>query len=145
MNNKEIYMKAESFDDFQNQMPYYSDDFQAVDEQSGQKYDKASWFATGKQLQDAFPDLKNFNDEIKEEGDQLLVTSHWEGTFTNPFDLSMLGMGVIQPSGKKVVFPPAKVRHSFKDGKITRSVVLNTGPEAGFAGILKALGVSMPG
>jgi hypothetical protein len=143
MDKREIYKKVEVFGGFENQKQYYADDFQAVDENSGQIYDKEGWFSMGKVIQSAFPDIKNVVDEIKDDGDNLLITSHWVGTFTNPFDLTALGMGMVPASGKKLVFPSAKVRYSFKGDQIAHVVVLNTGPEAGFGGILKTLGVSM--
>jgi hypothetical protein len=73
----------------------------------------------------------------------VVVTSHWEGTFVNDFDLSALGLGVAPATGKAVVFPTSTIRISFDGDQISRIHDPATGPDVGTAGFLKALGVEL--
>jgi hypothetical protein len=72
-----------------------------------------------------------------------MLTSHWEGTFVNDFDLSAMGLGVAPATGKAVVFPTSTIRISFDGDKISRIHDPATDPDAGPAGFFKALGMEM--
>jgi hypothetical protein len=120
---------------------YLSDDFQWSDESGNEPMDKASWGAMAQPIESAFPDLSVVIDDIREDGDEAVVTSHYSGTFTNDLDLSAAGMGVIPATGKALIFPAQRDRVSFDGDKITEIHNLETGPDAGIAGFLKALGV----
>jgi hypothetical protein len=143
MNKRELVIKAFGFADFEAVKSLFSDDFQFTDGSGGPALDKAAWFGMGATLIAAFPDMEEIFDEVKEDGEQLIVRDHWVGTFTNPLDLSAAGAGVIPPSGKKVVFPDSTVRVSFKGDQISSVDIINPGPDSGLAGIFKALGVSL--
>ena len=121
---------------------YYADGFQLISS-SGPPFDKDATLMMRRLMKEAMPDIKTIIDDLREDGDDVLVTSHWEGTFTNDFDLSALGMGVVPATGKLVVFPTASVRVSFEGDKISKVYDPATGPDAGVAGFVKALGVEM--
>jgi hypothetical protein len=121
---------------------YYSDDFQWTDALGSPPMDKATWLAMGQLMESAFPDIATVIEDIREEGDDVVITSHWSGTFTNDFDLSALGVGVVPATRKAVVFPTSTVRISFDGDKISKVHDPRSGPDAGMAGFLKVLGVN---
>ena len=59
------------------------------------------------------------------------------------FDLSPLGLGVVPATGKAFDTPPGTSRVSFDNGKISKMYGLDTGPDVGMAGLLKALDVEL--
>jgi nicotinamidase-related amidase len=122
---------------------YYTDDFQLTNAQGAPPSDKDAALAMAQLMQSAMPDIKTVVENIREDGDDVVLTSHWEGTFTNDFDLSALGMGIVPATGKAVVFPTSTIRMSFDGDKISRIHDPATDPDAGLAGFFKALGVEM--
>ena len=139
MNKLDIVKTAFRFDDFERSMEYFSDDFQATDSVGGPPMDKAAWFGMGAMMKASFPDIDYAFDDIKLEGEDVLVIGRFKGTFKNDFDLSAMNMGVIPASGKEVDFPASTSRVSFEGDKISRSHELDTGSDAGIAGFLSAL------
>ncbi len=117
----------------------YTDDFQFTNELGGPPMDKSAWLGMSDLMESALPDISTVYEDIREEGDSLFVTSHWEGTFTNDFDLSALGLGIIAATGKTVVIPGSTVRIDFDGDKIRAIHDPATGPDAGVAGFIKAL------
>jgi predicted ester cyclase len=142
MNRIELVKAGYNLDD-PDQYSHYSDDFLYTDAMGSPPQDRDTWLAMGRLMRSAFPDLSLVIDDIREEGDSVVVTGHFSGTFANDFDLSPLGMGVIPATGKAVEFPPATNRVSFDNGKISKMYGLDSGPDAGMAGYAKALGVDM--
>lgn len=67
----------------------------------------------GELMESALPDVSTVIEDIREEGDEVAATSHWEGTLTNDLDLSPMGAGVIPATGRAVVFPTSTVRIGF--------------------------------
>ena len=132
---------AFTFGDPENSAQYFSDDFQATDSIGGQPLDKDTWFGMGDLMTAAIPDIDYVIEDVHEEGEDVMVTGHFSGTFTNDFDLSAMGMGVIPATGKAVKFPNSTNRISFNGGKIVRSHSTDTGPNAGMAGFASALSV----
>jgi hypothetical protein len=122
---------------------YLSDDFQWSDASGNAPLDKASFSAMARPLESAFPDLSVIIEDIREDGEDAVVASHYTGTFTNDLDLSAAGMGVIPATGEVIVFPTQRDRVSFDGTKISEIYNLGTGPDAGMAAVLKALGVEM--
>jgi hypothetical protein len=122
---------------------YLSDDFQWTDSLGNPPMDKASFLAMAQPLESALPDLSIVIEDIREDGDDVLVTSHYAGTFTNDFDLSAVGMAAIPATGKAIVFPSQRDRVRFDGEKISKIHNLETGPDAGMAGFVKALGVKL--
>jgi hypothetical protein len=129
-----------SFDDFDRSANYLTDDFQGTDSVGGPTFDKAGWIGMGQMFKGSLPDIKNVIDDVREEGDSVTVTSHFTGTFTNDFDLSALGMGVIPASGEFVEFPSGTAQITFDGDQISKFHSTDTGPEAGLPGLMKALG-----
>jgi hypothetical protein len=120
---------------------YYTDDFQLTNAQGAPPSGRDENIAMGQLMLSAMPDIKTVIEDIREDGDDVVVTSHWQGTFLNDFDLSAMGMGVVPATGKAVVFPTSTVRISFKGDKISKIHDPATDPDAGPAGFFKALGV----
>ena len=143
MNKVDFMKKVYSFDNFEESQKYLSEDFQGTDSVGGPTFDKAGWVGMGQMFKGSIPDIKVVIDDIQEDGDMLTVKSHFTGTFTNDFDLSAMGMGVIPASGEFVEFPPSTAEISFEGDKVTRFHNTDTGPEAGLPGLMKALGAEM--
>jgi hypothetical protein len=122
---------------------YLSDDFQWTDALGNPPMDRTSFLAMAQPLQSALPDISVVIDDVREDGDDAVVTSHYTGTFTNDLDLSSVGMGVIPATGKEIVLPSQRDRVSLDGDKISEIHNLETGPDAGMAGSLKAFGVSL--
>jgi len=141
MNKSEIVKAAYGFNG-SGQNAYLSDDFRWTDELGSPPMDKDSFGAMGSLMGSAFPDMSMDIDGIQEEGDGLVVTSHFSGTFTNDLDLSAMGMGVIPATGKMVVFPSQRDAVSFDGDKISEIHNKETGPDAGMAGVFKKLGAA---
>jgi hypothetical protein len=141
MDNVEIVRKAFTIEHWEEGQDLLADSFQSTDEAGSPPFDKDTWFGMGQMLQASFPDLENVIDDIREEGEDVSVTSHFVGTFANDLDLSAVGLGVIPASGKKVTWPPGTSLVTLEGGKITRIHNTETGPDAGMAGFLKVLGV----
>jgi hypothetical protein len=118
---------------------YLADNFQWTDELGSPAMDRASWKGMGDLLEAAMPDLEIVIDELREEGDDVVVGTRFVGTFTNDFDLSAVGMGVIPATGKPVEIGPNLARVSFDGDKISRLHGLEAGPDAGMAGFVKAM------
>jgi hypothetical protein len=78
-------------------------------------------------------------DEIQEEGDGVVLTSHYAVTFTSDFNLSAMGAGVLPTTGRAVVFSPNTVRVRFGGDRIARVHTQDIGPDAGMPGFVKAL------
>jgi predicted ester cyclase len=138
----ELVKSAYDLDDPE-QYSHYSDDFQYSDALGGPPQDRDTWISMGQLMRSAFPDLSLVIEDSREEGDDVVVTSHFSGTFSNDMDLSPLGLGVIPSTGKTADFPSATNQVSFENGKISKMYGLDTGREAGMAGILKAFGVDI--
>jgi hypothetical protein len=143
MNKVDIMKIVFSFDNFEESQQYLSEDFQGTDSVGGPTFDKAGWTGMGQMFKGSLPDIKVVIDDVQENGYMLTVKSHFTGTFTNDFDLSAMGMGVIPANGKFVEFPPSSAEISFNGDQVTKFHNTETGPEAGLPGIMKALGAQM--
>jgi hypothetical protein len=142
MNKIELVRAAFDLDD-PDQYSHYSDDFQFTDALGNPPQDKDTFIAGGQPVRLALPDLAHVIENIREDGDDVVVASHFSGTFTNDLDLSAMGLGVIRATGKAIVWPTGSVRLSFDDGEISKMHGLDTGPDAGMPGFLRGLGVDM--
>ena len=142
MNKMDIVKVVYSFKDFEESEKYLSDDFQGTDSVGGPAFDKAGWIGMGQMFKHSLPDIKVLIDDIHEESDSVVVTSRITGTFTNDFDLTQMGMGVVPASGEMVEFPASTTQISFNGDKVSRFHNTETGPDAGLPGMLKALGAA---
>ena len=125
--------------DTPNRDSYYTDDFLFTNELGDPPMDKSAVLMMADLMASALPDIATVIEDSREEGDSVFVTSHWEGTFANDFDLSAMGLGVIPATGKVVVFPTSMVRITFDGDKICAIHDPATGPDSGMAGFIKAL------
>jgi len=141
MNKIDLVKETYSFEDLEQSNSHLSDDFQGTDAVGGPPFDKAGWVGMGQIFTHSFPDIKVVIEDIHEHGDKVMITSHYTGTFTNDFDLSAMGMGVVLASGEIVTFPSSTSEISFDGDKVSRTHDIETGPDAGFPGLLKALGM----
>jgi hypothetical protein len=141
VSKEELVKLAFDFDNLK-ENSYLSDDFQWFDGLGNAPIDKASFLAMGQPLESAFPDISVVIDDFREDGDEAVVASHYTGTFTNDLDLSAMGMGIIPATGKAIVFPSQRDRVNFDGDKISEIHNLETGPDAGMAGFLRAVGAN---
>ncbi len=122
--------------------PYLADDFQSYDRDGNVQFDRATWVGMGHMLEAAFTDFKWVRTKLREEGDSVIMTGHFEGTHTGDLDLSAMGFGIVPASGKKIVWPDSRSKVSVKDGKIARS--RDIGETGGLETFLGALGIEPP-
>jgi predicted ester cyclase len=141
MNRIEVVKTVFDLDDA-DRYAYLSDDFQWTDELGSPPMDKHTWLGMSDLTQSAFPDLSVVIEDIREEDDGVVITSHFRGTFKKDLDLSSLGMDVIPATGKVVDFPSGTDLVCFSNGKISEMHNRDTGPDAGMAGFFKALGAN---
>jgi predicted ester cyclase len=141
MNKIEIVKKAFSYDSPPEvQREYISDDYQFVDSVGGPPMGIEAWFGMGQLMKASIPDIDFTIDEIHQEGEDVILTGHFSGTFKHDLDLSAMNMGVIPATGKAIDIPGGTSRISFSGDKISKNQNLDTGPNAGLAGFLAAFG-----
>ncbi len=119
---------------------FLSEDFKSLDENGNVLADKAGYISMSHALVSAMSDFKEVIGDLQEEGDGVLMTFHFEGIHSSDFDLSALGLGVVHPSGKQIVWPDASAFFRTKDGKIV-SIQEVTG---GMAWFLAPFGIQLP-
>ena len=140
MNKVDIVKTAFSFDTPDEiSYGYLSDDFQWSDSMGSPPMGKDAWIGMGELMKASIPDVANVIEEVHQEGENVIVASHFSGTFMHDFDLSAMNMGVIPATGKAVNFPSSTNRVSFDGDKISRLKDLGTDPNAGMAGFISAL------
>lgn len=120
---------------------HLSDDFQFLDKDGNVQMDKAGYIGFGYLLFASLKDLKFVYSDLREEGNDVMIDSHWEGTFTSDMDLSAMGMGVVPASGKKIVWPDSSSKWKVKDDKVVSIQDFSTG---GIGEFLAPLGVKPP-
>ncbi len=99
---------------------YIADDFQSVDHDGNVLMDKASYLGMGGMLYASFRDFRFVRTDLRQEGDSVIMTGHFEGTHIADLDLSAMDVGVIPASGKKIVWPDVSVQITLADDKIVR-------------------------
>lgn len=65
----------------------------------------------GQMLFTAFKDFNWVRSDLRQEGDSVIMSGHFEGTHTGDLDLSAMGAGVIPASGKMIVWPETSVEY----------------------------------
>jgi hypothetical protein len=120
---------------------HLSDDFQFLDKDGNVTMDRAAYIGFGQLLLASFNDMKFLYSDLREEGEDVKVYSHWEGTFTGDLDLSAMGMGVIPASGKKIVWPESSSKWKIEGEKVVSIQDFSTG---GVGEFLAPLGVKPP-
>jgi len=120
---------------------YLTDDFQNTDKDGKVLMDKQAYLGMGALMGAALSDLKFVFTDLREDGDGVVATFHAEGTHSGPLDLSAMGMGVVPPSGKMIVWPDRSSRFVFKGDKISGIQDL---AEGGLQSFFEPLGVKPP-
>jgi predicted ester cyclase len=118
---------------------YFSDDFKTYDKDGNVELDREKYIGVVQLIYTAFTDFTYVRSDLREDGDAVIVSGHFEGTHTGDFDLSAMGMGVIPASGKKIVWPEASNKFMIESGKIVG--IQPTGDSGGMKAFLGALGV----
>jgi hypothetical protein len=141
VNKVDIVKKFYTFENFDESAKYMTDDFQSTNEVGSPPYDQAGWLGMGRMIKNSFPDINVEIDEIREEGNEVYVTSRFGGSFSKDMDLTSHGMMLIPATGAEIKFPSSKVRFSFSGDKISKLHNLDVGKDAGINGLLRAMGV----
>jgi predicted ester cyclase len=110
------------------QKKYYADDFQWSDSQGGPVTGKEDWFRMSNLIRTAMPDAGYVIDDIHKDGEDVIATGHFTGTFKNDLDLTSMNLGVIKATGRKLKFPVRTSRVSFSGDQIIRNHSLSSGP-----------------
>jgi len=105
---------------------------------------KEKWLAVHESITAAIPNFCFNISDIQEMEDCIRVTLSVSGTQKDQWDLGVIGMGVIQATGKSFQNPVEHAEIKFRNGKIVSLTIPDVGPEGGIAGILKQLGVERP-
>jgi predicted ester cyclase len=121
---------------------YLSDNFQNLDKDGTVLMDKEAYTGIVQLLFTAFTDFNHVRSDLREEGDNVIVSGHFEGTHTGDLDLSAMGMGVVPASGKKIVWPEASAEFKIDGDKIVS--IKPYGDSGGMESFLEALGVKAP-
>lgn len=121
---------------------YLSDDFQSLDKDGNVVLTKETQIGMVHLLTAAFKDFKGFYSDVHEEGDSVIVSSHFEGTHTGDLDLTAMDMGVIPASGKKIVWPETTIEVKIEGDKIVSTKPY--GDSGGIEAFLEPLGVTLP-
>jgi predicted ester cyclase len=121
---------------------YLSDDFQLLDKDGNSQMDKQAYIGMTHLLSAAFKDFRAVYSDLREEGDDVIVSYHFEGTHTGDFDLSAMGLGVLPASGKKIVWPEESSEFKIKGDKIVS--IKPHGDAGGMEAFLGARGMTPP-
>ena len=121
---------------------YLSEDFQILDKDGNVVMDKQAYLGMNQLLSAAFKDFRAVYSDMREEGDNVIVSYHFEGTHTGDFDLSAMGLGVLPASGKKIVWPEESSEFKIKGDKIVS--IKPHGDAGGMEAFLGALGMTLP-
>jgi predicted ester cyclase len=121
---------------------YLSDDFSNIDKDGNVLLNKEGFIGMGTLLHSAFTDFKWVTSEYREEGNNVIARGHFEGTHTGDMDLSSLGLGVVPPSGKKIIWPESTDVIKIKGEKIVSTQ--NISDSNGMESFLAAMGVKPP-
>ena len=128
--------------DMEESLAYLSDDFQNVDQDGNVLMDKEGYAGLGHMLFASFTGFEFVRSDLHEEGNAVIMSGHFEGTHTSDLDLSAMGVGVIPASGKKIVWPEARVKITVEGDKIVREEPY--GDSGGMEAFLAPLGVGQP-
>jgi predicted ester cyclase len=143
MTNKLDVVKAyNDTEDLNASRAYLSDDFQSVDKDGKVVMNKEAYIGMGHMLLASLPDFRFVRSDLRQEGDYVIMTGHFQGTHKADLDLSAMGLGVIPASGKEIVWPEVSVKFTVEGGKIVREEPY--GELDGMKAFLMGLGVELP-
>jgi len=89
----------------------------------------------------AFPDFAFNISRFEENGDTVVAYSHITGTHMGT--LALPGLPPVAATGKKIAMPEEVQTYTIKNGRL-QSLATDARPDAGVAGLLTQLGVSLP-
>lgn len=135
------YAEAAS-EDMELAFNYLADDFHSVDKDGNVVLTKEGFSNLGRMMLASFPDYVWKTTDIREEGDYVILSGHNEGTHTSDLDLTAMGVGIVNATGKKIVWPESVMKVSVEGGTIIQMEPY--GGAAGLQGFLGALGVELP-
>jgi hypothetical protein len=128
MTKIDIVRKVFSFDTPDDvKRSYITDDYIATSPSGGPTADRKTWLAMGDIWKASFPDFGFEFDDLRQEGENVIVSGYFTGTFKKDLDLSAMNLGVIKATGKKIKINPGKSRVSFRGDKISRNEQLTGG------------------
>ena len=119
-----------------------AENFQSLDKDGNPLMNRDAYIGMARLLLSSFTDFKWVLRDLRQVGDSVIMSGHFEGRHTGDLDLSAMGAGVIPASGKMVVWPEASVEYKVQGDKIVSEKAYggNSGPEA----FLEALGLKLP-
>ena len=103
---------------------------------------KEAYIGMGQMLFTAFKDFNWVRSDLRQKGDSVIMSGHFEGTHTGDLDLSAMGAGVIPASGKMIVWPETSVEYQLEGDKIL--IEEPYGDARGVEDFLEVLGVKTP-
>jgi predicted ester cyclase len=121
---------------------YLSDDFQSLDKDGNTQMNKEAYVGMAHLFISAFTDFKWVRSVLRQEGDSVIMSGHFEGKHTGDFDLSAVGVGVIPASGNMIIWPEASVEYKVEGDKIVSEKAY--GGASGMEALLAPLGVTLP-
>jgi len=101
------------------------------------------WIRTQENLRKAFPDIDFHMVVRSENGEVVGITHQLSGTHLGNLDLTMMGLGIIPPSGKSFSIPQQKAEGIVRNGKVVKYTVQSSN-DSGMMAILSAIGVAVP-
>jgi len=121
---------------------YLSDDFKSLDKEGNVEMDKEAYIGMSHLMFAAFTNFKWIRSDLRQVGDSVIMSGHFEGTHTGDLDLSAVGASVIPASGKMIVWPNASVEYKVEGDKIVSQKAY--GGASGMDAMLAPLGVTLP-
>ena len=133
---------AQPINDTEARMAYIAEDYQNVGRDGNVVMGKAALVGMNKMMLASFDGYDYMASEVREEGDAVIMTGHFEGTHTADLDLSAFGAGIVPASGKKIIWPEWSTKVTVEQGKIARMEPYGEG--GGVEGFLAPLGITPP-
>jgi predicted ester cyclase len=143
MTNTELVktgMKAWEANDADTLSPLVAEDF-VMTGPTPQPLGKADFIGFMHILLAALPDFAFNVSRFEENGDTVIAYSHITGTHKGT--LALPGLPPILATGKTIALPEEVQTYTVKNGKL-QSLVTDSRPDAGVAGMLAQLGVALP-
>ena len=146
MNNTELVrtlMTALDAGDMAKARGLLADDFQ-ISGPFPEPLSREQWLGMHATLKAAFPDWSFNLNKIEDRGNSAVAYYHITGTHKGALDLSAMGMPVIPATSKNIKLPAEHAEMDIQDGKVV-SMVVHGDEGGGLPGLLKQIGVDLPG
>jgi hypothetical protein len=106
--------------DIEGSAAYLTDDFQSLNKDGSVQMTREAWVGMGHLLNASLTDWDWVVTNLREEGDAVIMTGHFEGKHTSDLDLSAMGLGVFPASGREIVWPDTSSKVTVEGGKIAQ-------------------------